>query len=194
MGLVNPDIKDQLLRENLEGLERRLSSLDRGSSAGVGGGFLPTGGVSMFAGATAPDGWLLCDGTAVSRTTYARLYGVIGTTYGSGDGSTTFNLPDLRGRAPYGKGTNTDNDALGENDGVAEASRTPKHTLTTAEIPSHSHASGTRTTGAGATVTGNGIPPHNNVASGTQEIVSGAAGSGGPHNHGFIVLNFIVKT
>ena len=58
--------------------------------------------IQMFAGSTAPTGWLMCDGSAVSRTTYATLFAVIGTTYGTGDGSTTFNLPDLRGRMPLG--------------------------------------------------------------------------------------------
>lgn len=56
---------------------------------------VPVGVVQAFAGNTVPDGWLLCDGSAVSRTTYANLYACIGTTYGSGDGSTTFNLPNL---------------------------------------------------------------------------------------------------
>lgn len=57
------------------------------------------GEVRTFAGAVAnvPDGWLLCNGAAISRTTYSRLFAVIGTTYGGGNGSTTFNLPDLRG-------------------------------------------------------------------------------------------------
>lgn len=66
---------------------------------------IPTGTLHAFAGATAPLGYLLCDGTAVSRTTYASLFAVVGTTYGSGNGSTTFNLPDLRGRVPVGAGT-----------------------------------------------------------------------------------------
>ena len=56
-----------------------------------------TGTVFPFAGSAAPSGWLLCDGSAVSRTTYARLFGIIGTAYGAGNGTTTFNLPDLRG-------------------------------------------------------------------------------------------------
>lgn len=63
----------------------------------------PTASVIAFAGSSAPSGWLLCYGQAVSRTTYADLFTAIGTTYGSGDGSTTFNLPDLRGRAVFGK-------------------------------------------------------------------------------------------
>lgn len=61
--------------------------------------------VQMFAGSTPPTGWLLCHGQAISRTDYATLFAAIGTTWGSGDGSTTFNLPDLRGRAPIGAGT-----------------------------------------------------------------------------------------
>ena len=64
---------------------------------------LPSGMLAPFAGSTAPTGWLLSDGSAVSRTTYSALFTAIGTTYGTGDGSTTFNLPDLRGRTPFGK-------------------------------------------------------------------------------------------
>lgn len=63
----------------------------------------PIGTVNAYAGSTAPTGWLLCAGQAVSRTTYADLFAVISTTYGNGDGSTTFNLPDLRGRYVAGK-------------------------------------------------------------------------------------------
>lgn len=65
----------------------------------------PIGKIVMYAGNSAPRGWLLCQGQAVSRTTYAKLYSVIGTTYGTGDGSTTFNVPDMRGRVPTGVGT-----------------------------------------------------------------------------------------
>ena len=63
------------------------------------------GAVIAFAGSTSPDGWLLCDGTAVSRTTYAALFSVIGTTYGSGNGSTTFNLPNLTNKFIQGNAT-----------------------------------------------------------------------------------------
>lgn len=64
--------------------------------------YAPPGMLAPYAGQTAPEGWLLCDGSAVSRTTYAALYAVIGTTYGAGNGSTTFTLPDLRGRVVAG--------------------------------------------------------------------------------------------
>ena len=64
---------------------------------------MPTGSVIPFGGSSAPSGFLLCYGQAVSRTTYATLFGVISTTYGTGDGSSTFNLPDLRGRVVAGQ-------------------------------------------------------------------------------------------
>lgn len=64
---------------------------------------LPSGLIQAHAGGSAPAGWLLCDGSAISRTAYASLFGAIGTTYGTGDGSTTFNIPDLRGRVVAGK-------------------------------------------------------------------------------------------
>lgn len=77
--------------------------------------WMPPGAVIPYAGKSAPYGWLICDGSAVSRTTYADLFEVIGTTFGSGDGSTTFNLPDLRGRVAVG----VDSDAnLGRQSGA----------------------------------------------------------------------------
>ncbi|MEM7183581.1 MAG: phage tail protein [Spirochaetota bacterium] len=68
---------------------------------------VPTGTILPYAGATAPTGYLLCDNSPVSRTTYADLFAVIGTTWGSGDGSTTFNVPDARAASPTGAGTST---------------------------------------------------------------------------------------
>lgn len=110
---------------------------------------VPTGSLFPFAGSAAPTGYLLCDASAVSRTTYATLFGVIGTTYGSGDGSTTFNLPDLRGRLPMGAGTGTglNSSGTGLPSGTAQTARTmgqwfgeETHALTTAELASHTHA------------------------------------------------------
>jgi microcystin-dependent protein len=73
-----------------------------GSSGGGSGGSAITGEVKIWTTASAPTGYLLCDGTAVSRTTYANLFAVIGTTFGTGDDSTTFNVPDFRSRVPGG--------------------------------------------------------------------------------------------
>lgn len=70
----------------------------------VGDGVVPVAGMVPFAGAASPDGYLLCDGSAVSRTTFADLFAVIGITYGDGDGSTSFNLPDLSGNVLVGVG------------------------------------------------------------------------------------------
>ena len=81
---------------------------------------VPAGSVIAWSGSSAPSGYLLCDGTAVSRTTYAALFAVAGTAYGNGDGSTTFDLPDLRDRLPLGKGTN--NSTLGTQTGSMSAS------------------------------------------------------------------------
>lgn len=68
----------------------------------------PSGTIYMYGAASAPTGFLLCDGSAVSRTTYADLFAVIGTTYGSGDGSTTFNVPNMKSSSPVGFGQRTE--------------------------------------------------------------------------------------
>lgn len=99
-----------------------------------------TGDVKATARATAPIGWLLCDGAAVSRSTYSPLFAAIGTTYGAGDGSTTFNLPDLRGRVPVG----VDGAAarLTANDTLGAAGGEEKHALLIGETPAHTHGDG----------------------------------------------------
>ena len=90
----------------------------------------PAGIVLPFAGSTAPQGYLLCDGSAVDRTTYADLFTAIGTVYGAGDGSTTFNLPNLSGRVVLGV---SQSHVLGTTGGEAT------HVLTEQELPAHSH-------------------------------------------------------
>lgn len=88
------------------------------------------GSIHLFAGATAPEGFLVCNGNAVSRSTYSELFDIIGTDYGTGDGSTTFNLPDLSGRVALGASQSF---SLADNGGEAF------HVLTETEIPEHSH-------------------------------------------------------
>lgn len=99
--------------------------------------------VAAYVGSTAPNGYLICDGSAVSRTTYADLYTVIGTKFGSGDGSTTFNLPDLRGKFIRGWDNSASNDPdassrsacntggnTGDNIGSCQADELAAHTHT----------------------------------------------------------------
>lgn len=92
-------------------VQAALQELDT-EKAPVGAG-VPSGAVMDFAMNSAPAGWLACDGSAVSRTTYAALFAAIGTTWGAGDGSTTFNVPDMRGYFRRGAGTNSDGTASG---------------------------------------------------------------------------------
>jgi len=129
--------------------------------------FLPPGAVIPFAGASAPVGWLFCHGQAVSRTTYARLFAVIGTTYGAGDGSTTFNLPDLRQRFPFGKAASGTGSTLGGKGGELT------QVLTTSHLPPHSHGSGS------LSASSNGSHSHSNG--------SLTAASSGSHGHSISV-------
>ena len=103
---------------------------------GGGGGGAIAGVIQMYAGATTPTGWLICDGSEVSRADYPLLFAAIGTTWGAGDGSTTFLLPDLQGRAPIGAGTGAGLTArtLGSTLGVEDA-----------VVPYHNHAMGAHT-------------------------------------------------
>lgn len=119
------------------------------STTGVGGGdgvaAMPAGSIQVWPSNTIPDGWLLCDGSAVSRTTYSGLFDEIGTTYGAGNGTTTFNLPDLRGRVPVGYDDPApwaDFRPLGKTGGERTV------TLTDAQIPYHTHSGTTTDTGS----------------------------------------------
>jgi microcystin-dependent protein len=104
-----------------------------GSSSGVAS--VITGAIQMWPTTSAPSGYLLCNGSAVSRTTYAALYAVISTTFGTGDGSTTFNLPNYTNRMPYGT-------TIGSTGGSADAAL-PSHTHTaTVTDPGHKHIFG----------------------------------------------------
>lgn len=93
----------------------------------VGSDVLPPGTIWMYGGDVAPAGWLLCDGSAVSRTTYSALYSIIGIKEGSGDGINTFNVPDLRGRMAVGKGVHGDVNVVGRSDAISATARTPNH-------------------------------------------------------------------
>ncbi len=125
----------------------------------------PAGIIQMYAGSSSPTNWLLCDGSAVSRTTYSHLFSAIGTNYGVGDGSTTFNLPNLTNRMPIGKGTGSFNTL--NNQGGAET-----FTLGITNIPPHRHY--TVNNSYAASGTGDDIP-----MSGGLRVMYGGADTNG---------------
>jgi len=136
------------------------------TSAGSGGPDPEIGTIKLHAGSSAPTGWVLCDGSAISRTTFAALFAVIGTTFGVGDGSTTFNVPDLRGRVPVGQDSGqSEFNVLGETGGAKT------HALTEAELAAHDH-------NVGELVTGNQSVSHTHAVS----ITSGTVSSDHTHN------------
>ena len=123
-----------------------------------------TGSIQMWPTASAPTGYLLCAGSAVSRTTYAALFAVIGTTFGVGDGSTTFNLPNYTNKFPYGT-------TLGATGGSADAVVVSHTHTATVTDPSHSHTySGANNIGQG----GSGV----NVLDGSNTHYTAAASTG----------------
>ena len=153
---------------------------------------VPTGTVSAFAGSAAPTGYALCDGSAVNRTAQAALFSVIGTTYGIGDGSTTFNLPDLRGRVVAGLGESllgATADTLGEDNGLI--ADTKEHLLTAAEsgLRDHEHNITPINLASG------GFSAADAVTS-TKSILSSGTDASSAHNNvqPTIILNYIIKT
>lgn len=156
----------------------------------------PVGTILIYSGSSAPTGWLICDGSAISRTDYADLFDVIGTTYGNGDGSTTFNIPNLKGKIPVGCNSNdTSFDTIGETGGEKT------HTLTVNEMPSHKHngmewlgnSQYNMSLNTGSLTTGYKI----NWAGGSDnnKIQTASEGGGQAHNNlqPYIVMNYIIS-
>lgn len=150
-----------------------------------------------FAASAAPTGWLLCDGSAVSRTTYANLFAVIGVSYGSGNGTTTFNLPDLRGRTIFGmdnmggSGANRISTLTAYADSAngrgGASSVTPSGTvgdttLTIDQIPSHTHPV-TGSPAGGGNFSSFGTQSPGNIAGGFASLTAQAIGGGQSHTH-----------
>jgi len=157
------------------------------------GFIIPVGSILPFAGdSTFIGGWLVCDGSEISRTDYADLFKVIGITYGGGDGVSTFNLPNLKGRIPVGLDEGqAEFNAKGKTGGENE------HTLTITEMPTHNHNEGNfsrllQWTGTGTTGSVDNTTYEPNIVTfGTIQ----PAGGGQAHNNlqPYIVMNYIIK-
>lgn len=196
-----------LVRKNSNSNESRIVDLEGSPPSIVTGMILP------YAGSSAPTGYILCDGSAISRTTYSALFTKLSTTYGVGDGSTTFNIPDFRGRTlmGYGAGSGLTSRLMGATGG------NETHTLSTSELPSHNHGvtdpthrhawtskkqynSGSVTPGPANDVdqfiNGGNSDSTWVTASATTGITVDNAGGGGSHPNiqPCLVLNFIIKT
>jgi len=148
------------------------------------------GSLMLFAAVTAPAGWLICDGSAVPRAEYSVLFGVIGTTWGAGDGSSTFNVPDLRGRVPVGSGTGTGLSART----LAQKAGEEAHVLNVTEMPAHAHEIN-MASGAGGNIGSDAVPPNNGVYGG-RNLTTTFAGSTAAHNNmqPFAVVSYLIKT
>lgn len=157
------------------------------------------GTIIPFAGSSLPESYLICDGQAVSRSIYSTLFGIIGTAYGIGDGSTTFNVPDLRGRVPAGQddmGGTPANRLTGQPGGVDGSSLGNSgggetHVLLIAEMPEHDHT--VYNNDSDATGSGGGAVSN---ATGTADVQSAPAGGDGAHNNiqPTLIVTYIIAT
>jgi microcystin-dependent protein len=155
----------------------------------------PSGSILMFAGSTAPANWLLCDGAAVSRATYNKLFQAIGTTWGAGNGTTTFNLPDMRGAAPAGVGTSV---------GYTQNETLALGTKYNDQLQGHHHRAGQMAVTAGALNTldgilrGTGLDPSTNFANANSREPLSDGTNGTPRTGNVtrgkrVGVNFIIK-
>tara|TARA_R100001086_G_scaffold244348_1_gene174040 strand:+ start:1597 stop:2169 length:573 start_codon:yes stop_codon:yes gene_type:complete len=143
---------------------------------------IPTATIIPWSDSSVPTGFLECNGAAVSRSTYSALFAIIGTTYGAGNGSTTFDLPDLQDNVPVGKSNNKAVGSTGGANTVAKtgnvAGSTANATLSTAQLASHTHPSGLTTSpnpDGGTRVGG--------LLQGKNIVNTGSTGSGDGHAH-----------
>lgn len=159
--------------------------------------YVPTGGMMMWGTASAPSGYLLCNGSAVSRSTYATLFAVVGTTFGTGDGSTTFNLPDFRDRFPVGAGTTYSANSTGGSKDAIVVSHT--HTATVTD-PGHVHLIGFQSIDAGpnygSTASGNTAGSQTESAVTGVTVSNSTTGSSGTNANlpPYLGIYFIIKT
>lgn len=193
---------NQLMNETND-QDDRLDVLEAGATSNN-----PTGAIIWYAGSSAPSGYLLCYGQAVSRTTYSALFAVVSTTYGSGDGSTTFNVPDVRGRVALGKDdmggsaasrvtSSSTNGANSTTLGGAGGAQT--HTLTVSELADHDHDLLCSVNGGSGASTSNYVGSNsdwNAATTTTNTVTIDGTGGGSAHSNTqpWLALNALIKT
>lgn len=195
------------LTGRVEDTAKRVAALERNAEQTIDtSARVAAGMIAMMGGTTVPSGWLLCNGQTVNRITYARLYAAIGTTYGAGNGTTTFTLPDMRGRVPVGLDTSQT-----EFNGAGKTGGAKTHTLAVNEMPSHNHTQNPHTHGLSNSATA--FPA--DAASGTNwftqsgqnfgfrattiaatTATNNATGGGAAHNNlqPYMAMNFFIAT
>tara|TARA_B100000963_G_scaffold326827_1_gene314176 strand:+ start:621 stop:2183 length:1563 start_codon:yes stop_codon:yes gene_type:complete len=175
-----------------------LNSTITNSNQFIGFGISPVGSITMYGGQTAPSGWHLCNGTPLNRTTYSSLFNIIGTTYGAGNGSTTFELPNMSGRFVVGTGNIIDDSSQGGHNqtyNLGDKDGTQKHKMIPNEMPSHTHSLGAHK------ILSNPGKIYNEKRTGTaaggywNTLYSGSAGGNVPHENRppYIALNYIIR-
>ena len=182
-------------------------NFDGANLTGVEG--IPTGTIVPWSDSTVATGFLECDGTAVSRTTYADLFAVIGTTYGAGDGSSTFNLPDLQDNVPVGKSGTKALASTGGANTVASTGNvggsTANATLSESQLASHGHSVRVANSSGGTP----SLDYNGSADGGTRGDMVLNTGSGSGHSHNmsatfsgdatsvlqpYLTLIYIIKT
>jgi microcystin-dependent protein len=159
----------------------------------------PTGAIVVWTTDSAPTGWLLCYGQAVDRTTYASLFAIIGTTFGSGDGSTTFNIPDMRGRFPLGQddmgGSGANRVTSANADTVGSSSGAETHTLAANDLPAHNHSCVTYfgASSMSHTGVGNFAEGGNGTVSSQNTNNNSTSNNAVNHMNPYLTLNYIIK-
>ena len=184
----DPDIGIQVemraLKAKCINMATAIAALQAAGNAGI----FPIGAITPYAGAVAPTGFMLCEGQELARVgTYAALFAVVGITFGVGDGVTTFNLPDFRGRVPVAAGTGTGLTARTLGDKVGAET----HVLTTPEMPAHTHQVGTYY----GVLSGAGNAINSPVLGSTTTDLTSSTGGGGAHNNmqPSLVTSFIIR-
>ncbi|MBH8566701.1 tail fiber protein [Nostoc sp. CENA67] len=187
----NPTCPLQLSNSN----NTRIANTAYVDSAIAAIGVVPIGGTIAWITNSAPSKWLICDGRAISRTTYAALYAVVGAIFGSGDGSTTFNLPDLRGRVPVGADSSTLQGAASRitaSNTLGASAGAQTHTLITNEIPPHAHPKSV----SGGVADGSSKSAMTDIVGTTAgaNVVTANTGGGAAHNNlqPYLIINWII--